>query len=151
MFMSPIIGTPMFPVNRNSNLNYRDNIGMSIGSRIREARKSAKMTQAQLAAKVGMKQGTLSELETGESDGTTLVASFAAALGVNALWLETGKGPKASDHAQRIKDAHMILAYEDEEGLLDLFRRTDDRGRFEIIQLAISEVRRAANEPPTTS
>ncbi len=65
---------------------------MSIGTRIREARKRVKMTQAQLAAKVGMAQGTLSELETGESDGTSLVASFAAALGVNALWLETGKG-----------------------------------------------------------
>lgn len=69
-----------------------DNIGMSIGSRIREARQAAKLTQKALAQKVGMAQASLSELETGESAGTTLVASLAAALGVNPLWLETGKG-----------------------------------------------------------
>jgi phage repressor protein C with HTH and peptisase S24 domain len=50
------------------------------------------MTQRELAAKVGIKQPTLSELETGESAGTTNLASIAAALGVSALWLETGKG-----------------------------------------------------------
>lgn len=70
----------------------KDNIGMSIGSRIKEARKAAGLTQKALAQKVGMAQATLSELETGESQGTTLIASFAAALGVNALWLETGAG-----------------------------------------------------------
>lgn len=42
-----------------------------------------------------MSQPTLSELETGESAGTTIVASIASALGVNALWLETGKGSPA--------------------------------------------------------
>lgn len=66
---------------------------MSIGTRIKEARRAAKLTQKALAQKVGMAQGSLSELETGESQGTTMIASFAAALGVSALWLETGKGP----------------------------------------------------------
>lgn len=107
---------------------------MSIGSRIREARKRAKMTQAQLAAKVGMGQGSLSELETGESEGTSLIASLAAALGVNALWLETGKGLPGDSTETR----------GDEEGLLDLYRRTDDRGRFEIIKLALRECDRVA-------
>lgn len=52
------------------------------------------MSQKALADAVGIKQPTLSELETGESKGTTNSAVFAAALGVNALWLETGKGSK---------------------------------------------------------
>ena len=69
---------------------------MSIGTRIKEARRDKKLTQKQLADKVGVKQPTLSELENGDSAGTTMVASFAAALGVNALWLETGKGEKHS-------------------------------------------------------
>lgn len=67
---------------------------MSIGTRIKEARRDKKLTQKQLADKVGIKQPTLSELENGDSAGTTMVASFAAALGVSALWLETGKGDK---------------------------------------------------------
>lgn len=121
---------------------------MSIGTRVREARKRAKMTQAQLAAKVGMSQGSLSELESGESAGTTLIASIAAALGVSALWLESGKGvaetSATAPGAASQKTALMILAFEDEAGLLDLFRRTDDRGRFEIIKLATREANRVA-------
>ncbi len=118
---------------------------MSIGTRIREARKSVKMTQAQLAKKVGMSQGTLSELETGESDGTTLIGSIAAALGVNALWLETGRGlagPEATSDAEDVRQAEMILAFKDETALLDFYRRTDDRGRFEINKLAARECAR---------
>jgi phage repressor protein C with HTH and peptisase S24 domain len=92
MFMNAIIGTPILEVNRYSDLMPTDNIGMSIGSRIKEARRAAKLTQKALAQKVGMAQASLSELETGESQGTTMIGSFAAALGVSALWLETGKG-----------------------------------------------------------
>jgi phage repressor protein C with HTH and peptisase S24 domain len=92
MFMDDSIGTPILSVNRYTDLMPKDNIGMSIGSRIKEARKAAKLTQKELAKKVGMAQASLSELETGESQSTTLVASLAAALGVSALWLETGKG-----------------------------------------------------------
>jgi phage repressor protein C with HTH and peptisase S24 domain len=92
MFMKRSIGTPILFVNRDTDLMRTDNIGMSIGSRIKEARLGAKLTQKELARRVGMAQASLSELETGESQSTTLVASLAAALGVSALWLETGKG-----------------------------------------------------------
>ena len=94
MFMNQIIGTPITAVNRNSDSFVLDNIGMSIGTRIRERRKEIKLTQQALAQKVGMAQASLSELETGESNSSTLLASIAAALGINALWLEAGKGPK---------------------------------------------------------
>lgn len=93
-------------VNRISDLFFNDNIGMSIGTRIKEARRDIKMTQKELSAKVGVAQATLSELETGESAGTTLIASFAAALGVSPLWLETGKGSKhiQSQKTEKIRD-----------------------------------------------
>jgi hypothetical protein len=45
MFMSQSIGTPILFVNRDTDLMPSDNIGMSIGSRIREARRAAKLTQ----------------------------------------------------------------------------------------------------------
>lgn len=93
MFMNQSIGTPILSVNRDTDLMPEDNIGMSIGSRIKEARRAVKLTQKELAKKVGMAQASLSELETGESQSTTMIASFAAVLGVSALWLETGKGP----------------------------------------------------------
>ncbi|MDN4036783.1 XRE family transcriptional regulator [Massilia sp. YIM B02443] len=106
--MEEIIGNPIYQVNRNSEPLPHDNIGMSIGSRIREARRAAKLTQKALAQKVGMGQASLSELETGESQGTTMVASFAAALGVNALWLETGKGTMHGEHPSQVDEAPFI-------------------------------------------
>lgn len=149
--MGPIIGVPILSVNRNSYLNRADNIGMSIGTRIRDARKQANLTQGQLAARVGVKQSTISELETGESAGTTLIASFAKELGVPALWLETGKGEPYPQHAQKPpearREARMVLAYEDEEELLDLYRRSDPRGKFEILARA----RREGRSPPAAA
>lgn len=49
-----------------------------------------------------MTQGTLSELETGESKSSTLLPSMAAALGVSALWLETGKGSMFPGDAEEV-------------------------------------------------
>lgn len=92
MSITPIMGTPVKEVNRFSGSFQADNIGMSIGTRTKQARKAAKMTQAELASRSGLKQSTISDLEVGKSQGTTYLASLAAALGVSALWLETGRG-----------------------------------------------------------
>lgn len=67
-----------------------------IGLRIRSARRDAGMTQAELASKAGIKQGSISDLERGESKsmrGPTLMA-MSRALGVNEEWLQSGKGPQ---------------------------------------------------------
>lgn len=92
------IDIPISFVNRKNYSNVSDNIGMSIGNRVREARKEAGLTQPELAAKVGIKQPTLSDLETGKSEGTTYIATIAAALKVNALWLQTGNGDKKASN-----------------------------------------------------
>lgn len=64
---------------------------------MKQARKAAKMTQVELAKRSGLNQSTISDLEVGKSQGTTYIATLASALGVNALWLETGKGAMTSD------------------------------------------------------
>lgn len=97
------MGTPVLEVNRFSGLAARDNIGMSIGTRVRQARKAAKLTQLELAARSNLKQSTISDLEVGKSQGTTYLASLAATLGVSALWLETGKGPMSSGAATAVQ------------------------------------------------
>lgn len=102
--MEDIMGTPVFSVNRNSGLMLRDNIGMSIGARIKQARAAAKISQIELAARSGLKQSTISDLEVGKSQGTTAVASLAAALGVNPLWLEAGKGPMVLEQSTTAPD-----------------------------------------------
>lgn len=66
-----------------------------VGMRLRHARKLRGLTQVELAKASGVKQATISELETGESRspwGTNLVA-LAIALKVGTEWLANGKGP----------------------------------------------------------
>lgn len=105
--MRHIMGSPVLNVNRYSGSTWSNNIGMSIGNRLRQARKAAKLTQIELAARSSLTQSTISDLEVGKSQGTTGLASLAATLGVSALWLETGKGsmvPTQSPAEQMAED-----------------------------------------------
>lgn len=111
MSISTNIGVPILLVNRNSDSDLNQNIGMTIGQRIRAARKEAGMTQGELAAKVGIKQPTLSELESGDSAGSTYLPAIAAALGLNALWLQTEKGPKYPIQSITPREMLLITAY----------------------------------------
>lgn len=65
---------------------------MSIGDRVRRARKSAGLTQTQLGDSVGLKQATISDLEQGESRSSAYLVQIASACGVNAHWLASGEG-----------------------------------------------------------
>lgn len=65
-----------------------------LGERLREARKLRRMSQVQLAKAAGLKQPSISEIESGETkeiSGPNLV-TVAAALRVRPEWLVTGRG-----------------------------------------------------------
>jgi len=69
-----------------------DNRRMDFKQRVRAARKFAGLKQSELADKVGIKQATISEMETGKTVSSSYTASIAHACGVDPLWLETGQG-----------------------------------------------------------
>ncbi|KJK14863.1 S24 family peptidase [Pseudomonas sp. 2(2015)] len=69
---------------------------MELKDRIKTARAHASLTQGQLAAKVGMDQTSISNLERGKSQGTSYMAQIASACGVSALWLAEGTGEMLS-------------------------------------------------------
>lgn len=90
-------------VNRSANIGLAYAHGMKTrseyGSRLKQARQHAKLSQKQLAALAGMSQGNLSELETiGHSSGMTL--QLAMACGVDAHWLATGQGQMLQESGQ---------------------------------------------------
>lgn len=58
---------------------------MQLKDRIKQARKHAKLSQKELADKIGITQPSLSELETGKSQSTSYIASIARACGVDAF------------------------------------------------------------------
>lgn len=69
----------------------------TLGKRLKEEREGKSLTQAALAKKSGCSQATIADIERGRNDGSAKLPSIAAALGLNAYWLETGRGPKYSE------------------------------------------------------
>jgi transcriptional regulator with XRE-family HTH domain len=56
----------------------------TFGQRLRQARTEKGLKQKELAAKAGIKQATISELENDKYQGSAFAPQLAAALGVNA-------------------------------------------------------------------
>ncbi|MDW0357691.1 XRE family transcriptional regulator [Halomonas venusta] len=82
------IGTP-FCKHIGSPISFLD---MTIGDRVKRARKHAGLNQRDLAKAIGITQPSLSELERGESRSSAYLIQIASACGVNASWLATGEG-----------------------------------------------------------
>ena len=85
-----IIGMPINNVNRHSDFLLTHDVGMgiSLGERLKKARKLRKLTQQKLAERSGVKQSSISELETGinEISGETLIG-VSRTLRVRPAWL----------------------------------------------------------------
>ena len=87
-------------------------IGMPIGQRIKQVRKELGITQVQLAKAAKVNQSTIADLERGRTNNTTSAAQIAQALGVNAMWLDEGKGEKLSRTAiQNFEQAPDVRDY----------------------------------------
>ena len=64
----------------------------TLQERLIHARKQKKMSQAELGAAIGKSQSSIAALETGRNKASTDIAKIANALGVSAIWLDTGQG-----------------------------------------------------------
>lgn len=69
------------------------------GARLLSARKAAGLTQVALAKAVGMSQSSYAEAET-TGNGSAYTAQIAAACGVSAEWLATGKGARIAGQGE---------------------------------------------------
>lgn len=87
----------------------RDKERTPFGERLYQARKHAKLTQPQLAGKVGLSQSTIGELEW-KGEGSSRTAQIATACGVRAEWLATGAGPMLDDRQQQPNEIKEISA-----------------------------------------
>jgi SOS-response transcriptional repressor LexA len=63
----------------------------TLAKRLRWARKQKRISQEELGKLAGVSQSTIGNLEAGTRASARKIASIAAALGVNALWLAEGK------------------------------------------------------------
>jgi phage repressor protein C with HTH and peptisase S24 domain len=65
---------------------------VTTGERVKMRRQELHMSQDKLATLAGLTQPTISALEKNRANTSGSLASIASALGVSALWLETGLG-----------------------------------------------------------
>ncbi len=73
----------------------------TLAERLRSARKEAGLTQHELTRRAGLKgQSIIGGLESGGQLTSSYLPQLAAALGVNALWLAEGVGPRHATYAQ---------------------------------------------------
>jgi phage repressor protein C with HTH and peptisase S24 domain len=87
-------------VKHDGAIDNADNTEMaSIGDRVRTTREERGWSQAELArrAGTGVSQRTISNLETNRNQSSRQLVSIARALGVNPIWLESGRGPKSPE------------------------------------------------------
>lgn len=66
---------------------------MSIGSRIKEIRKNANLSQAKLGLKLGISDAAVSMIENGKNiPSEQTIRAICSEFNVNRYWLETGEG-----------------------------------------------------------
>jgi transcriptional regulator with XRE-family HTH domain len=101
-----------------------------LGVRLRHARNHRKMSQGTLAKAAGIKQPSISELESGETkviSGDTLIA-IAQALHVRPEWIVNGRGQMEADPLAALEP--------DERELLEKYRAAAPRWKISIRYMA---------------
>jgi transcriptional regulator with XRE-family HTH domain len=86
----------------------------NIGKRIKGIRLSIGMTQKELAARIGIKPPSLSEIESGETKqpaGDTLL-KIAAVLNTNPAFIQTGKGSPVAPAETSVDESEVISLYQ---------------------------------------
>ncbi|MBA6091632.1 MULTISPECIES: XRE family transcriptional regulator [Pseudomonas] len=79
---------------------------MELKDRLKQARKNAGLTQAELADRVGIKQASVSEIERGLTRTSGYLVQLAQACGVDPIWLSEGTG--SPDTSKPIANATML-------------------------------------------
>jgi transcriptional regulator with XRE-family HTH domain len=103
------------------------------GSRLRTARKYAKLTQVQLARAAGIRQSSLSEAER-SADGSAYTSQLAKSCGVDAHWLATGEGEmKPSNATPNVRFSSMIKVNSDSDEPIARALRLLDKHLNELV------------------
>lgn len=106
---------------------------MELKQRIKTARKAARLTQEQLAARVGVSRPAVVQWESGDTkalDGVNLVRT-AIVTGVEPLWLATEEG---SMHAYMVRDEPNTVPL----ALAQAWKHMDKGSRDHLLAIAIT-------------
>lgn len=115
---------------------------MKLAIRIRVARQYAKLSQAELAEKLGISRGAVANWESANDahPATSRMVELAVLTGVSVEWLVTGRGRMTHESGGEEVPAVVGEFVHDvaERRLLDAFRRSPARAKSLILQMAES-------------
>lgn len=127
----------------------------TLAARIRLARQAARMTQTQLAHKLGVSRSAVAQWESllGAAPATTNLGKLALALHCSFEWLATARGSRGIGRTSTSEDAAEVAVAlrhfardDDEEHVLSIFRQLQTFDRTVAIALLEQlSVRPAAN------
>lgn len=102
--------------------------------RIKEARKFRKITQKDLAEKIGISRNYMNLIENGkEVPSQRTIRDIAAALSISEQWLRTGEGSMFhDDNIDRISQALADLITDEDERMLKLMELIRSKPKDEI-------------------
>ena len=86
-----------------------------MNTRIKEVRKDCKLTQSEFAARLGLKQNSIAQIEMGvRNPSEQTVTSICREFGIRRQWLEEGIGPMRQPETEDDEIVDAVLAGEDE-------------------------------------
>lgn len=85
------------------------NWAMSLGDRFIAARKHARLSQQELALRLGCSQGLISKIERGDQNETSLIVKVAQICGVNSFWLDSGDGEMVIEYLPQTNQQKQVL------------------------------------------
>lgn len=111
----------------------------NLAERLKTARKSAGLTQAQLGEKIGVSQNTIQKIESGGD--TKHIVTLAKVLNVNANWLQTGEGVMIGANNQ-ISNSHITntVTY----GESSIYQNKNSLSEDEIIVIDVLDIQASA-------
>jgi transcriptional regulator with XRE-family HTH domain len=122
---------------------------MSFGTRLKQARDRAGLTQQQLQIHSGVSQKTISKIERGDQTVSTAGVQLAQACGVRPEWLVAGEEPMLPGAAHAIEQIRAVYAALSKDAVeiakqwQDLPKKQRDRLREQLsVETAAAKVRR---------
>lgn len=106
-------------------------------SRIRQARQSSRLTQAELAGRIGVKRSAVTQWEQvgGTTPSIRHLIDIAEYTGVHLEWLAVGRGPQRAATGASADSAEPASLDAEERALLASFRRLSTSKRRSVLDM----------------
>ncbi|AYA02257.1 helix-turn-helix transcriptional regulator [Acinetobacter sp. WCHAc010034] len=122
---------------------------MSLRERLKESRRNAKKTQAEVAEAVGITQPAYQALESGKNQKSAYLPMIANVLGVDPYWLTTGNSPESFDSSEITDPIAVTDELKDQFVWVDVVEASFSCGNGESIEFHFDAINGKIPFPPT--